>query len=64
MNLAGKKIVVVGLGRTGLAVARFLTKAQAAVLVSDTADEVALGSQLQEIRELGIKTELGGHRSP
>ena len=63
MHLKNKKIVVVGLGRTGLAVARFLTKAQAAVVVADTADEAALGSQLQEIKELGIKTELGDHRT-
>ena len=35
MNLANKKILVVGLGTTGLAVTRFLTKAGAAVTVTD-----------------------------
>ncbi len=37
MNLANKKIVVVGLGRTGLASAAFLQQQGARVLVSDTA---------------------------
>lgn len=55
--------MVVGLGRTGLAVARFLTKARAAVTVTDAADETALSDQLQIIRELGITAELGQHRA-
>jgi UDP-N-acetylmuramoylalanine--D-glutamate ligase len=62
MQLANKKIVIVGLGRTGLAVARFLARAQASVIITDTADESALESPLETIRELGIKTELGAHR--
>jgi UDP-N-acetylmuramoylalanine--D-glutamate ligase len=63
MNLKNKKIVVVGLGRTGLAVARFLTQAHAVVVVTDTADEVALGDQVRQIKQLGVKTELGQHRN-
>ncbi|UCE51950.1 MAG: UDP-N-acetylmuramoyl-L-alanine--D-glutamate ligase [Desulfobacterales bacterium] len=63
MNLAGKKILVVGLGKTGVAAARFLTKAQASVVGTDTADENELGSQVQMIKELGIKTELGQHQT-
>ena len=35
MNLRDKKIVVVGLGRTGLATARFLQQKGARVLVAD-----------------------------
>ena len=63
MNLKDKNIVVVGLGRTGLAVARFLARAQAAVVITDTADESVLQSQLAIIKDLGIKAELGAHRS-
>jgi UDP-N-acetylmuramoylalanine--D-glutamate ligase len=63
MHLAGKNIVVVGLGRTGLALARFLTQAHADVMVTDTADETALGNPVQQIKELGVKTELGRHRN-
>jgi UDP-N-acetylmuramoylalanine--D-glutamate ligase len=63
MNLKNKKILVVGLGRTGLAVARFLTQAQAVVMATDTADETVLGDQVRQIKQLGIKTELGQHRN-
>jgi UDP-N-acetylmuramoylalanine--D-glutamate ligase len=63
MNLKNKKILIVGLGRTGLAVARFLTQARAVVTVTDIADEIVLGDELQQIKQLGIKTELGQHRN-
>jgi UDP-N-acetylmuramoylalanine-D-glutamate ligase len=43
MRLKDKQIVVVGLGRTGLATARFLHQQGARVLVADTADETQLG---------------------
>jgi UDP-N-acetylmuramoylalanine--D-glutamate ligase len=62
MNLANKKILVVGLGTTGVAVARYLTRARAAVTVTDSADSNALGSQLEIINELGVTAEIGRHR--
>jgi UDP-N-acetylmuramoylalanine--D-glutamate ligase len=63
MNVKDKNIVIVGLGRTGVALARFLARSQASVVITDTADESALENQLEMIRELEIKTELGKHRS-
>ena len=63
MILKDKKIVVVGLGRTGLAVARFLVGRQAEVVVTDMAAEGALEGQLKMIKDLGIRYELGMHRS-
>ncbi|UCD82109.1 MAG: UDP-N-acetylmuramoyl-L-alanine--D-glutamate ligase, partial [Desulfobacterales bacterium] len=63
MNLAGKKIVVVGLGRTGTATVRFLNKRGASVTATDTANEKMLGSQVQMLREMGIRLELGQHRA-
>ena len=62
MNLKDKKILVVGLGTTGLAVTRFLTKVGAAVTVTDTADSKSLGSRLKTINELGVRAEIGQHR--
>jgi UDP-N-acetylmuramoylalanine--D-glutamate ligase len=62
MNLRNKKVVVVGLGRTGLATARFLHQQGARVLVSDTADENQLGDSVRMLREMGIALELGPHR--
>jgi UDP-N-acetylmuramoylalanine--D-glutamate ligase len=62
MNLANKKILVVGLGTTGVAVARFLSRARAAVTVTDSADSETLGGQLELISEFGITAEIGRHR--
>ena len=63
MELANKTMIGVGLGVTGIAVARFLKKRGAVVMVTDQADEEALGSRVQKIHEMGIATELGHHRS-
>jgi UDP-N-acetylmuramoylalanine--D-glutamate ligase len=63
MNLKDKKIVVVGLGRTGLATAAFLHQQGARVLVSDTASEKELGDAGNNLRQLGVRMETGSHRA-
>ena len=63
MELANKTIIVVGLGATGIAVARFLKKRGATVIVSDQAAQETLGSRAQRIHEMGIAMELGHHRT-
>lgn len=63
MELANKKVIVVGLGVTGIAVARFLKKRGAVVIATDQATEGTLGARAQKIQEMGIAMELGGHRS-
>ena len=63
MELAQKKIVVVGLGITGLAVARFLKNREAAVTVTDLAPQSDLGSKVKDLKEAGISLDLGGHQS-
>jgi len=62
MELNRKNVLVVGLGITGLATARFLHHRGAAVTVTDMAAEEALVSSVLEMHQLGIRTELGGHR--
>jgi UDP-N-acetylmuramoylalanine--D-glutamate ligase len=62
MKLETKKIVVVGLARSGLAVARFLKARGAQVTVTDQAAEEVLGHFVEEARKLDIALELGGHR--
>ena len=62
MQLKDKNIVVVGLGRTGLASARFLHQKGARVLVADTADETQLADSVRTLREMGVALELGPHR--
>ncbi|MFH0998942.1 MAG: UDP-N-acetylmuramoyl-L-alanine--D-glutamate ligase [Pseudomonadota bacterium] len=61
MNLNRKKVLVVGLGMTGLATARFLHHRGAAVTVTDMAAEEDLVSSVLEMHQLGIRTELGRH---
>ena len=62
MELAGKHILVVGLGRTGLATARFLKNRKAVVTVTDSAVAGRLAPQLKILRDLGVRSEIGRHR--
>ncbi|UCH20150.1 MAG: UDP-N-acetylmuramoyl-L-alanine--D-glutamate ligase [Deltaproteobacteria bacterium] len=63
MELNQKKVLVVGLGRTGVAAASFLKKRGALVTVTDSAAEQDLAEYSQQAHQLGIKTELGHHRA-
>ncbi|MGD8992684.1 MAG: UDP-N-acetylmuramoyl-L-alanine--D-glutamate ligase [Desulfobacterales bacterium] len=58
-----KNVIVVGLGRTGLAAARFLHQQGARIMATDTADESALGDAAVQLRNIGVDVELGAHRS-
>jgi len=62
MELKNKNILIVGLGVTGVATARFLKNRGAFVTVADRKKEQELGSEELLIRDLGIKMELGAHR--
>lgn len=62
MNLDRKNIVVVGLGRSGAAAARFVISRGAAVIATDTAPAHDLGPGLTDLQNMGISLELGGHR--
>jgi UDP-N-acetylmuramoylalanine--D-glutamate ligase len=62
MHINGQHIVVVGLARSGLAVARFLKARGARVTVTDQAAEAGLAAFVEQARQLGIELELGGHR--
>jgi UDP-N-acetylmuramoylalanine--D-glutamate ligase len=61
MDLKDKKILVVGLARTGAAVARFLAERGARVTVSDSKGREALADFLEALSGLDIAYELGGH---
>ena len=60
-DIKGKKIAVVGLGKTGIALARFLLKCGAEVLISDHKSEAELSSSLEAVQDLSLKFELEGH---
>lgn len=61
MDLKNKKILVVGLARTGVAVARFLVERGAVVTVTDMKDEGALAPYQEQLADLEINFELGRH---
>ncbi len=61
MELRGKKVLVVGLGKSGLAAAFFLRRQGARVTVSDVRSAEALGKDLPALLEAGIAVEAGGH---
>ncbi len=62
MDLKGKKILVAGLGITGVSVTRFLVGRGAQVTVTDTAPEEALYDRVLQVRDLGVNLMLGGRQ--
>ncbi|MBI4496029.1 MAG: UDP-N-acetylmuramoyl-L-alanine--D-glutamate ligase [Deltaproteobacteria bacterium] len=64
MDLQGKKALVVGLARTGLAVVRFLAAQGARVKISEAKGAKELGPILGELGGLDVEWELGGHTVP
>jgi UDP-N-acetylmuramoylalanine--D-glutamate ligase len=61
MELKGKKVLVVGLGKSGLAAALFLRQKGAHVTVSDMRSAAALAKEIPALLEHGISVESGGH---
>ena len=61
MELKGKKILVVGLGKSGLAAALFLRRKGAQVTVSDARSAEVLAKDIPALLEEGIMVEAGGH---
>ena len=61
MELKGKKVLVVGLGKSGHSAALFLRRLGANVTVSDMRSAEALGKELPALLDEGIAVETGGH---
>jgi len=61
MEVKGKRVLVVGLGKSGVASAQFLAARGARVTVSDTRSQNELKSQIPALLERGIAVETGGH---
>ena len=63
MSLFKKKVLVIGLGKSGLSVSRWLTGEGAEVTVSEMKEQSVIDNHLvNEILELGVKLETGGHK--
>jgi UDP-N-acetylmuramoylalanine--D-glutamate ligase len=61
MDLKNKRVLVVGLGKSGISAALFLRRQGARVTVSDTRSAVALAKEIPALLEAGIMVESGGH---
>ncbi len=60
-EVAGKRVLVVGLGKSGIASALFLSRRGARVTVSDARSQEQLRSELPRLLDAGISIETGGH---
>lgn len=61
MDLRNKKVLVVGLAKTGLATVRFLKEKGSIVSTSEVKSEEEMKEIAQELREGSISAEWGGH---
>src|SRR5271156_6702408 len=61
MELKNKRVLVVGLGKSGLSAAMFLRGLGARVTVSDTRSAIALADEIPTLLDAGIMVEAGGH---
>jgi UDP-N-acetylmuramoylalanine--D-glutamate ligase len=62
IELRNKRVLVVGLARTGVATALFCAARGAHVTATDTRAENELGETIAGLRKAGVALELGGHR--
>jgi UDP-N-acetylmuramoylalanine--D-glutamate ligase len=61
MDVKNKRILVVGLGKSGAAAALFLEGRGARVTVSDSKAQTQLGGLIPQLLDKGIAVETGGH---
>ncbi len=62
VELQGKRVLVVGLARTGIATALFCAGRGARVTASEEREEAHVAEAAAKLRAAGVALELGGHR--
>jgi len=62
VQLEGKRVLVVGLARTGVATALYCAGRGARVTATDEKPEAELSAAAAQLRAAGVELELGGHR--
>jgi UDP-N-acetylmuramoylalanine--D-glutamate ligase len=63
VDLAGKKILVVGLARTGIATAKFLKTKGSLVTTTEVRPKEEMKEAVQELKGMDISTEWDGHQT-
>lgn len=62
LKLFDKKVLVLGLSKSGISAAKYLNKIGAEVYITEFREEKAEDAQkIAELKELGIQVEMGGH---
>src|SRR5215470_14803605 len=61
IDVRDKKVLVVGIARSGVAAARLLAAHGAMVMANDIKTEGQLGAEVQELGKLGVMFSLGSH---
>ncbi len=61
-ELRGKRVLVVGLARTGVATSLFCAARSARVTATDSRAENEIGQAIASLRSAGVALELGGHQ--
>ena len=61
MELKNKRVLVVGLARTGVATALFCAARGAFVTATEARNEAEIGESIGQLRGAGVSLELGGH---
>jgi UDP-N-acetylmuramoylalanine--D-glutamate ligase len=62
MELKNKRVLVIGLARTGVATALFCAARGAVVTATESRAESEIGDCIAELRAAGVSLELGGHQ--
>jgi len=63
MEIAGQKVVIVGFGKTGRALAGFFVRRKAKVTVSEIREDGELRTKTGGWKKMGVVFETGGHRA-
>jgi UDP-N-acetylmuramoylalanine--D-glutamate ligase len=61
LELKGKRVLVIGLARTGIATALFCAERGAVVTATDTRSADELGECVPKLRDAGVHVQLGGY---
>jgi UDP-N-acetylmuramoylalanine--D-glutamate ligase len=62
IDLSGKRVLIVGMGKSGIAAAQFCIHKGADVTITDISEADKVKNDLKQLGELELKSELGYHR--
>ena len=61
IDVKNRDVLVLGLGRSGMAAAALLQRDGAHVVVRDEGDTTELTERANRLRQIGVRVELGNH---